>query len=220
MKLSENTIAVLKNFSTINKGMVLRSGKLQKQISEEGQLLAEVEIDEDIPADFGIYELSSFISNLNFFKTGEVDFEKDKATFKSENAKMTYFGAAPSLIKTPSKKLPDFEPIAKFVLPSAVLTKAIGLADLNGFKYLSFTGDAKKINMHVYSPDSGTSTNSGVFSLGDNETGNPFKAVFKTENLRLLPGEYTIAVNDGLWATFVDASGRIRYSLAMQTEEN
>jgi hypothetical protein len=62
MKISENTLSVLKNFSAINSGLVLQKGNVQKTISPEKSILVEVEIEDAIPGQFGIYEPYRFSS--------------------------------------------------------------------------------------------------------------------------------------------------------------
>ena len=41
MKLSENTVSVLKNFSTINPGMVFRKGNIVRTMAKGQNILAE-----------------------------------------------------------------------------------------------------------------------------------------------------------------------------------
>ena len=40
MKLNENTLTVLKNFASINSGLVIRKGKVQRTISPDETVLA------------------------------------------------------------------------------------------------------------------------------------------------------------------------------------
>jgi hypothetical protein len=49
MKLSTETISVLKNFGAINQGIMFKKGKTLKTVSSHKNILAEVSIKEDIP---------------------------------------------------------------------------------------------------------------------------------------------------------------------------
>ena len=77
MKLSENTLSVLKNFASINGGVVLSSGKVQKTISPEKSILVEATVDDDIPTQFGIYDLNQFLGNLTTLRNPELTFSND-----------------------------------------------------------------------------------------------------------------------------------------------
>ncbi len=68
MKLSTDTINVLKNFGAINDGLLFKKGKVLKTISSGKNILAQVTINEDIPTEFGIYNLNTFLSALSLHK--------------------------------------------------------------------------------------------------------------------------------------------------------
>ena len=72
MKFSENTLSVLKNFSSINGGVVLKAGQTQKTISPEKSILVEAKIDDIIPTEFGIYDLNNFLGNVTSLKNPEI----------------------------------------------------------------------------------------------------------------------------------------------------
>ena len=54
MKLSDKTLSVLKNFSTINQSLLFKQGNKLRTISVMKNILAEATITEEIPTDFGI----------------------------------------------------------------------------------------------------------------------------------------------------------------------
>ena len=62
MKFSDKTISVLKNFSTINQSILFKKGSKLRTISVMKNILAEATITEDLPRDFGIYDLNLFLS--------------------------------------------------------------------------------------------------------------------------------------------------------------
>ena len=69
MKLSTETISVLKNFGAINQGILFKKGKTLKTVSSHKNILAEVTIKEDIPAEFGVYDLNNFLSVVSLTGT-------------------------------------------------------------------------------------------------------------------------------------------------------
>ena len=64
MKLSESTLSVLKNFSTINQSILFKQGKKLRTISVMKNILAEVTVEEEFPKDFGIYDLPQFLNGI------------------------------------------------------------------------------------------------------------------------------------------------------------
>ena len=75
MKLSDKTLSVLKNFSTINQSILFKQGNKLRTISVMKNILAEANISEEIPKDFGIYDLSQFLNGLSLHQSPELDFE-------------------------------------------------------------------------------------------------------------------------------------------------
>ena len=75
MQLSNDTVEVLKNFSTINPNLVIEPGQKVKTISESKTVMASAEIVEDFPEQVGIYDLNEFLSVLNLVETPDVDFK-------------------------------------------------------------------------------------------------------------------------------------------------
>jgi hypothetical protein len=68
MKLSNDTLNVLKNFASINQSIMFKKGKTLKTVSGGKNVLAEATINEEIPADFGVYNLNEFLSVLSLHK--------------------------------------------------------------------------------------------------------------------------------------------------------
>jgi len=77
MKLSDKTLSVLKNFSTINQSILFKQGNKLRTISVMKNILAEANISEEIPKDFGIYDLSQFLNGLSLHQNPELDFGND-----------------------------------------------------------------------------------------------------------------------------------------------
>ena len=60
MKLSDKLFLYLKNFSTINQSILFKKRNKLRTISVMKNILAEATIDEELPKDFGIYDLINF----------------------------------------------------------------------------------------------------------------------------------------------------------------
>ena len=78
MKLSDKTIKLLKNFSSINQSILFKEGSKLRTISVMKNILAEATVDEEFPKDFGIYDLVQFLNGLDLHETPELDFTRDE----------------------------------------------------------------------------------------------------------------------------------------------
>ena len=65
MKLSDRTVNLLRNFSTINQSILFKQGTKLRTISVMKNILAEATISEELPKDFGIYDLGQFLSLIH-----------------------------------------------------------------------------------------------------------------------------------------------------------
>ena len=105
MRLSDKTLMLLKNFSTINQSILFKQGNSLRTISVMKNILAEATIEEDIPKDFGVYDLNQFLNALSLHQRPELDFKNDGYTVISEDkARSKYFFADPNVIVSPPEK--------------------------------------------------------------------------------------------------------------------
>ena len=105
MKLSDKTLTLLKNFSNINQSILFKKGSSLKTISVMKNILAEATIEEDLPTDFGIYDLNQFLNGLGLHQNPDLDFANDGYVIIKEGKSRTkYFFADPNVIVTPPEK--------------------------------------------------------------------------------------------------------------------
>ena len=108
MKLSDKTLSVLKNFSTINQSILFKQGSKLRTISVMKNILAEATVTEEIPIDFGIYDLNQFLNGLSLHQSPELDFVNDgHVVIKEGRMRSKYFFADPNVIITPPDKAID-----------------------------------------------------------------------------------------------------------------
>lgn len=217
MKLSENTLAVLKNFASINSGVVLKQGNTQKTISPEKSILVETTLDDSIPTEFGIYDLNQFLGIVTTLKNPELTFGKDQVVLDDGELSVTYRGCSSNLVITPpDKELVLKDITTKFSLPNATLQKLIKVATMVSLPNLSVIGKNAELLLKIHERANDTS-NDGIIKIGD-YAGSDFTASFKTENLKLLPDDYNVEVQAGAFAKFVNVSGSLTYFIALETK--
>jgi hypothetical protein len=217
MKLSENTLAVLKNFASINSGVVLGSGKTQKTISPEKSILVEAILEDTIPAQFGIYDLNQFLGNLTTLRNPELTFNKDTVTLDDGELSFDYRACSANLIITPPEKDLVLKTIdVTFSLPNDTLQKLIKVATMNSLPNLSVVGKNGSLLLKIHERANDTS-NSGTIKIGE-YAGQDFTASFKTDNLKLLPNDYNVEIQKGAFAKFENTAGTLKYFVALETK--
>ena len=217
MKLSENTLAVLKNFASINSGVVLKAGKAQRTISPEKSILVEASIEDDIPSEMGIYDLNQFLGIITTLRNPEVTFAKDQIVLTDGELSVTYRGCSANLIITPPEKELVLKDITtKFSLANATSQKLIKVASMINLPNLSVVGKNAELLLKIHERANDTS-NDGIMKIGD-YAGKDFIATFKTENLKLLPDDYNVEVQAGAFAKFVNQNNTLTYFIALESK--
>jgi hypothetical protein len=215
MKLSEQTLSVLKNFSAINSGVVLKPGKVQKTISAEKSILVEAELEEITDNEFGIYDLNQFLGNATTLKDPELKFSDKTVEMSDDTMSLTYYSCAPELVITPpSKELVLNSPEVSFDLTNATLSKLLRLASMNSLPNLSIVGKDGKLSVLAHEKNNDTS-NVVSTEIGKWD-GEDFTASFKTENLKMLPDDYKVEIKLGGFAKFSSTTKKLVYYISLE----
>jgi hypothetical protein len=217
MNLSENTLSVLKNFASINSGVVLKSGTVQKTISPEKSILVEATLEDTIPHEFGIYDLNQFLGIVTTLKNPDITFGENLVVLDDGELSVSYRGCSANLVITPpDKELVLKDITTKFSLPNATSQKLLKVATMISLPNLSVIGKEGALLLKIHEKANDTS-NDGVQKIGD-YAGKDFTATFKTENLKLLPDDYNVEIQAGAFAKFVNANGNLKYFIALETK--
>lgn len=127
MKLSNETVELLKNFASINQGLVFKEGNRLRTISILKNIFAVAEIPDTIPRDFAVYDLNEFLSTLSLFgDSAEIEFKDDHVLIKSGQSKVKYFYSSPSVVVSPpANDIELTDPEITFTLTAADLSQIL-----------------------------------------------------------------------------------------------
>jgi len=217
MKLSDKTLSVLKNFSTINQSILFKQGSKLRTISVMKNILAEATIDEEVPKDFGIYDLSQFLNGLSLHQSPELDFVNDgHVVIKEGRMRSKYFFADPNVIITPPDKAIDLptEDVS-FELSTDQLDKLLKAAAIYQLADLAVEGGDGVVKLLVRDKKNDTSNS---FSVTVGETDKTFSFNFKVENIKILPGTYDVAVSSKLLSRFTSKNQDLTYYIALEPD--
>lgn len=216
MKLSENTVGFLKNYATINQSLEFREGNLLRTVSPLNTILASVEISEDFPKTFPIYELNRFLGTLSLFNDPDLDFAEEGVTISdiSHEAQYRYCGSS-SMFQTPPEKDISFpDPDVEFTLEKDVFKKTINAANTLGLPEVVVEGNGTETRLVV--SDTGNTT-SDRFSTGVGPTDKTFRMIFKTENLnKIMEGTYEVKLSSKRISHFKRTTDSLQYRIALE----
>lgn len=213
MKITDVTVSFLKNFSSINNSILVRAGSKLSTISPTKSILASATVTEEFPTDFAIYDLSQFLGVLSLFKDPELEFHEQYVTISSGEEKVNYRYADPKLIITPPTKALNFpDPNVTFELTADALARIQKAGAALGVPEVAIVGEDEVITVRALNSKE-TEGNNYQFKVG--ETDIAFRAVFKTENLKLMADDYKVEVSERGLAKF--SSARAEYFVAIES---
>ena len=217
MKLSDSTLSLLKNFSSINQSILFKEGSKLRTISVMKNILAEATINEEFARDFGIYDLNQFLNGLSLHHKPELDFANDGyVVIREGRSRSKYFFADPSVIVTPPDKeitLPSED--VCFELTTTVLEKLLKAAAVYQLPDISAVGEAGVVKLVVRDKKNDTS-NAHEEVVG--ETDATFNFNFKVENIKILPGTYDVVVSQKLLSRFTSKNHDLTYYIALEPD--
>ena len=162
MKLSNETLNVLKNFASINSGIEFKTGNKLSTISSTKTVLAKATLKDEFPQDFCIYDLNQFLSVHSLNKDTELEFDPANVVFKSGRSKIKYRKTAKNMIVTaPDKELVLPSVDASFTLKEEDLAQTLKTASVLGSPNVAFESDGSKVMVTTFnSKDDAAHTNS------------------------------------------------------------
>jgi len=217
MKLSDNTLTILKNFAGINNSILVKEGTKLRTISVAKNILAEADIKEEFPRDFAIYDLNQFLNGLSLHSDPDLDFKEESyLSIREGKRRVKYFFADPNVIIAPPEKeinLPSQD--VCFQLDSASLEKLVKAAAVYQLPDLSAVGEAGVIKLVVRDKKNDTSNE---YAIVVGETDQEFSFNFKVENIKIIPGAYDVVVSSKLLSQFTNTKYNLTYYIALEPD--
>jgi len=217
MKLSDNALAILKNFAGINNSILVKEGNKLRTISVAKNILAEAEIKEEFPRDFAIYDLNQFLNGLSLHQDPDLDFQQESyLSIKEGKRRVKYFFADPNVIIAPPEKditLPTQD--VCFQMDSVTLEKLVKAAAVYQLPDLSAIGEAGVIKLVVRDKKNDTSNE---YAIVVGETDKEFSFNFKVENIKIIPGAYDVVVSSKLLSQFTNTQHNLKYYIALEPD--
>ncbi len=218
MKLSNETLAVLKNFSAINQGIQFKKGTKLTTVSAGKTVLAQATLKDEFPQDFCVYDLNQFLSVHSLHKDSELSFDDSNVIFKSGRSSTKYRKTAKEMIVIPPEKeisLPSVD--VSFTLTEEDYANIMKVASVLSSPHIAVESNGEAVQLAAFDAlDDSAHTNSIQVGQGD---GKKYKIVFKTENIKLIPGSYSIEISFKGIGHFKNNKDDIQYWIAFEAKE-
>ena len=222
MKLSKHTLNMLKNFSDINMSIEIKKGNLLRTVSVQKNILAQAELEDEFPKDFAIYELNRFLGAVSLFDDPELEFNAKSVNIGTTKHSADYVYCDPSMIVTPPENNITFpDPEVKFTLTQDSLSQVMRASNVLGTPEIAIEGgphpnDSIRIKALDVNNDS-TDTFQVVL---DEKSGHTFRFVFKTENMKMIPGNYDVEISSKGISHFSLQGIKLQYWIATESTSN
>ena len=219
MKLSKHTLNMLKNFSDINMSIEIKEGNILRTVSVQKNILAQAEIEDSFPQDFAIYELNRFLGAVSLFDDPELEFNAKSANIGTTKHSVDYVYCDPSMIVTPPENNITFpDPEVKFTLSQDALSQIMKASNVLGTPEIAIEGgphpnDVIRLKALDVNNDS-TDTFKVVL---DEKSGHTFRFVFKTENMKMIPGNYDVEISSKGISHFTLQGQKLEYWIATES---
>ena len=221
MKINQNTLDILKNFSEINTNILIKPGTELSTISTMRNIFAKATIAEAFDSEFGIYDLNEFLAVVSSLNKPELNLQDKFMTISAEGSKskVKYFYSDPSVIVSPTKEVNMPEADVSFSLSEANLTQLQKMAAILKTPDLALEGTkGGNIVLKVCDKKNDTSNNFDIV-VGENATAD-YTFYFKVENMKMISGDYDVSVSSKSISHFKNTKLPIEYWIALEPDSN
>ena len=220
MKLSAETLTVLKNFSTINQNLEFKQGNKLTTISAGKSVLAQATLKDDFPQSFCVYDLNQFLLVHSMFKGDvELEFDASNITFKGGRSKTKYrMASRDTIVIPPEKEIKLNDVDYSFTLSDADYAEIMRSAAILSSPNIALKSNGESVEIFAYDAKDDSQHTSSI-KVGDGN-GKTFTLVFKTENLKMIQGTYDVQISFKGLAQFKNTKEEIQYWIAIESKES
>ena len=218
MKISDNTIGILRNFSDINANILFKPGKSLSTMSTMKNIMAQADVEEEFESEFGVYDLPEFLRAIDSFQQPVLKFN-GTANLKIQDEKSTlsarYAFADKSTLRYPSKQISMPDKTVTFSLKNSDYESVKKLYTNLSLPDIAFKGENGKIKLVALDKKN---SNSNESSIVVGETDLEFTAYIKAENMKIIPGDYDVALSKAKIAHFINRKVKVQYWIALEAD--
>lgn len=216
MKISQQTLSILKNFASINGNILVRAGSTLSTISPQKNILASAAVSENFPTSFAIYDLGQFLGAISLFEDPDFNFTDKYVTISSGSRSIKYWFAEPSMIiSAPDKKLSLPTEDVAFDASASSISEVLKAASVLQAPEVAVVSDGTANTQLVATNVKNDTSNEYHVDVGNANTAK-FRMVFKSENLKLINGDYKVTISSKGMGKFANEKAGLEYFIATE----
>ena len=221
MKMSNDTMNILKNFTGINESIFVKAGNVLETISKKKNILARAEVAESFPTEFGVYDVNNFLTVITLDKTGipELEFNDKEIVINmlAGRSKIRYRKAnKETILVPPEKKINMDSAEIKFTLAAVDFEWITKIASVLSSPHVAFISDGTKVSVETFDKmDDAAHVN--ATDIGEFPSASGFKMIFAAENLKLIAGSYDVVISAKGIAHFKNKNAPIEYWITTES---
>lgn len=216
MIISDDTLKVLQNFASVNPNLVLKPGQKVRTISEAKNIMAIADITEDMPMEFGVYDLNEFLSVHGLIENASLSFDDKSMTLSNGDQKIKYYFAETEILTQPQKDITMPNAEVGVTLTEKVLDQIKKAASVLGHMELSLSGENGVVTARVLDVKDATANTFDIVVDKDNNCKETFNFVVNIPNLKLLPGDYFVSISSKLISNWQNTNYPVEYFIALE----
>ena len=218
IKLSRNTFDILKNFASINSNLLVKTGNTIKTLSPMKNIMATATVNETFETEFGVWDLNKLLGTITLFDNPELHFEDKYVTITGSNdASVKYHYSDSSLLLTATQDINMPDAVVEFELTQKKFNELQKAASVLQVPDICVRSNSDTVELVALDKDDKGSNNYSI-EIGDNINNAEFEFYFKVENLKILPGDYTVKITENIVSEFNHKTVDLNYWIAMESD--
>jgi hypothetical protein len=214
MRLTKETLSILKNFAAINSNILIKPGNALKTMSPGKNIYAEATVQEDFDVEVPIWDLNKFLGVVSMFNNPDLEFEETFVTISNGHSSVKYFYSEPSLLTVPNKELKMPKTIVSFSLNEHTLNEILKASSILQVSDVQILGNDGVLKI-IVNDNSNSSSNSFSVVIDENYSGPDYEGSFNVSEIKFLPGSYTVDLTGTVISKFTHQSQSISYYVAI-----
>jgi hypothetical protein len=200
MKITNQTVKILENFSTINNTIFIPASKtgtdgtlVQTGDSAKNNVVGQAVVDDVFGNDVCIADLGQFLSVLKSFSDPDVEFTPDRMIISQGPMSAEITSGDPSVARVFKQRLKSPEGIVSFTLKQADLKQIINLSTVLDLPHLKIYSEDNRLYLQILKREN-ESSNTTSLDMGEGTI--PDNQVFyiQREKLRMIEGDYQVSI--------------------------
>lgn len=214
MRLSKETLNILKNFASINSNILIHPGNQIKTRAPSSNIYAIAKVQEDFDTTVSIWDLNKFLGIISMFNNPDLEFNDKYVDISNGRSTVKYYYAEQSLLTVPTKDVKMPEVLFSFELEEQDLNevlKAASILQVSDFKIIA--GDGKIV---LTVDDSNNNTlDSFALVIDEDYSGPDYEGMIKVSEIKMLMGTYKVDITDTIISRFTNTSCDLVYYIAI-----